>query len=267
MIRETEITRGGRRMRFLESGAGWPVVLLHGFPLSSEMWRPQLDPVPDGWRYIAPDLAGFGGSSRLLPTATMDGFADDVVGLLDHLEIERAAIGGLSMGGYVTFALYRRAPERFTAVVLANTRAQADTPEGRQGRLKMRQLVNENGVSAVADQMLPKLLGETSRRKRPQLQRRVRALIEANSAPGVAGAIDAMIERPDSTSMLSAISHPTLIVTGDEDTLIPVADAETMAKYISRSRLVVLEGAGHLSNLEVPEEFSEALRDFLASNL
>jgi pimeloyl-ACP methyl ester carboxylesterase len=267
MIRETEITRGGRRMRYLEAGAGWPVVLLHAFPLSAEMWRPQLEHVPDGWRYIAPDLAGFGQSSRLLPTATMDGFADDVVGLLDHLEIERATIVGLSMGGYITFALYRRAAERFTALVLVDTRAPADTPEGRQGRLKMRQLVNEAGVGAVADQMLPKLLGETSRRTRPQLERRVRALIEANDAAGVGGAIDAMMERPDSTPSLSRISHPTLIVAGDEDTLIPLSDAETMQQHISRSRLVVLEGAGHLSNLEVPEEFSEALRDFLASNL
>lgn len=267
MFREAELTRGGRRMRYLEAGSGWPVVLLHAFPLSSEMWRPQLETVPDGWRFIAPDLGGFGGSSPLRPPATMDAFAQDVIALLDHLELDGAAIGGLSMGGYITFALYRLAPERFTALLLANTRAQADTPEGRQARMKMRQLVLESGASAVADQMLPKLLGERSHRERRGLERDVRALIEANSAAGVAAAIDAMLERPDSAPLLSTIARPTLIVTGDEDVLIPPADAESMHKRIERSRLVVLEGAGHLSNLEVPDEFSAALGDFLTSNL
>ena len=267
MVREAEVRRGERRLRYLESGSGWPVVLLHAFPLSAEMWRPQLDSIPKGFRYIAPDLGGFGGSSPVPGTPTMDRYAEDVTTLLDHLEIERATIGGLSMGGYVTFALYRKAPERFLGVVLAKTRPQADTPEGREGRQKMRQLVEDRGVGAVADQMMPKLLGETSREHRAGLDRRVRALIEANSAAGVGAAIDAMMQRPDSTPDLPRIGRPTLILAGDEDTLIPRADAETMNASIPRSRLVVLDRAGHLSNLEVPDEFSAALADFLTSNL
>ena len=242
-------------------------MLLHGFPLMAEMWRPQFDHVPDGWRFVVPDLAGFGGSSPLQGPPTMDGYADDVLALLDHLKIDNATIGGLSMGGYITFALLRKAPERFTAAILGNTRAQTDTPEGREGRQKMRQLVAERGVSAVADQMLPKLLAHRSRQERPELERQVRQMIEMNGVQGVGDAIDAMMQRPDSTPLLARIGRPALIVTSDGDTLIPVADAEAMHNQIRRSRLVVLEGAGHLSNLEAPQEFSSALNDFLASNL
>jgi pimeloyl-ACP methyl ester carboxylesterase len=267
MVREAEVASGDRHIRYLEAGAGWPVLLLHAFPLTANMWEPQLDSVPDGFRFIAPDLAGFGGSSPLPAAPTMDGYADDVAALLDRLEIERATIGGLSMGGYVTFALYRKAPERFLGVVLANTRPQADTPEGRDGRMKMRQLVNERGVGAVADQMMPKLLGETTRRHRAGVESRVRALIESNTASAVAAALQAMMQRPDSTPELAKIGRPTLIIAGDEDTLIPRADAETMNTRIARSRLIVLDAAGHLSNMEVPDEFSAALADFLTSNL
>jgi 3-oxoadipate enol-lactonase len=231
------------------------------------MWQPQFERVPDGFRFIAPDLGGFGRSAPLPGAPTMDGYADDVLALLDRLEIERATIGGVSMGGYITFALYRKAPERFLSLVLANTRPQADTPDGRDGRMKMRQLVNERGAGAVADQMLPKLLGETSRRERAGLERRVRGLIESNTPAGIAAAIDAMMQRPDSTPLLARIGRPTLIVAGEEDTLIPRADADAMHDGIARSRLVVLERAGHLSNLEAPEEFSVALADFLTSNL
>lgn len=267
MMREAEFSSGGRRIRYVEAGAGWVVVLLHAFPLSAAMWRPQLESVPDGFRFITPDFAGFGGSTPLDATPTMDAYAEDVVALMDHLEIERATIGGLSMGGYVTFALFRKARERFLGLVLANTRPQADTPEGLDGRRKMRQLVADRGVGAVADQMLPKLLGETSRRERPELERDVRSLIDANSAGGVTAAIDAMMQRPDSTPLLAKIGRPALILAGEEDTLIPRADAEAMDTAIARSRLVVLERAGHLSNMETPDAFSAALADFLTSNL
>ena len=267
MFSERELTIQGGRTRYLEAGAGWPVVLLHAFPLSADMWRPQLERVPKGWRFIAPDLPGFGRSSVLGVSPSMDAFADAVASLLDQLEIERATIGGLSMGGYITFALFRKAPERFTALVLANTRPQADTTEAREGRRKMRQVVIDAGVSAVADQMLPKLLGASSRRRRPHLEREVRALIEANSSQGIAAALDAMMDRQDSTPLLGRVGRPALILTGDEDVLIPSSDAEAMRVNIARSRIVVLEGAGHLSNMEAPEEFSSALGDFLASNL
>jgi pimeloyl-ACP methyl ester carboxylesterase len=198
----------------------------------------------------------------------MDDFAADVEALLDALEIERAVIGGVSMGGYVTFALFRRAPERFSGVLLADTRAQADTPEGRQGRRAMSELVRgPGGPSAVVEQMLPKLLGETSHRSRPHLAARIRSLALANAAEGLDGALHAMMSRPDSTPDLARISLPTLVIVGEEDALTPVADSELLHRSIQRSHLVVLPGAGHMSALETPDEFSRALSDFLGANM
>ena len=270
MIREAHVTIGDRKTRYLEAGAGWPVLLIHGFPLNAEMWRPQLERVPDGWRFVAPDLRGFGPAAAPGPEAapaTVDDFAGDLVVLLDRLHIDRAVIGGLSMGGYVTFALFRRSPERFSGIVLADTKSPADTPEGREGRRKMIELVRASGASAVADQMLPKLLGATSTTARPELQAQVRRMIESTSVPAIAGALEALSTRPDSTPDLARITYPALIVVGAEDVLTPVADAEAMDRRIARSSLVVLPGAGHLSNLESPDAFSKALADFLASSL
>src|SRR3954447_10105307 len=139
-------------IRYLEAGAGWPVVLIHAFPLGPEMWTPQLARVPDGWRFIAPDLNGL--AVNLPPEGgrtTMDDYARGIARLLDRLEIDNATIGGLSMGGYVTFALFRLAPERFTGVILADTRPGADSPEGKAARAKMRELLGAHGRSAIAD--------------------------------------------------------------------------------------------------------------------
>src|SRR5262245_22754556 len=160
MTTTNRVAVGGRSIRYLENGAGWPVVLIHAFPLNADMWLPQLRRVPDGFRFIAPDLRSFGESDvAAAPLPTMDDYAADIVGVLDALEIERGVIGGLSMGGYVTFALFRAAPERFSGMVLADTRSQADTPAGRESRVAMAQLVRAEGTRAIADQMIPKLLG------------------------------------------------------------------------------------------------------------
>jgi 3-oxoadipate enol-lactonase len=256
----------GRTIRYLEAGAGWPLVLLHAFPLCADMWRPQFEHVPDGWRLLAPDLRGFGPAAADA-AQTLDDMAKDVLGWMDALHIDHATIGGLSMGGYVIFALFRIAPERVSGLILANTRAGADTPEGRAAREKMSQLVRAEGPSAVADQMLPKLLGETSQRSRPDLPPLVRRLIEANTVDGIDGAIRAMMKRPDSTPMLPDMGRPALVIAGDEDTLIPLADGETMQRLLPRCQLVTLPRAGHLSNLEAPADFSNAVLNFLHENL
>lgn len=254
--------------RVLEAGAGWPVVLLHAFPLSADMWRPQLERAANGWRLIAPDLPGFGRAAFARGTpGTMDAMAEAVDGVLDALEVGQATIGGLSMGGYVTLALFRRSPGRFTGVILADTKATADTPQGRDARRQMIDLVQREGPSAVADQMLPKLLGDTSRRERQALEVMVRGLIEQNRPEGIAAAIEAMMGRPDSTELLASIPCPVLVIVGSEDTLTPPSDAEAMQQRLTRSRLVLLPAAGHLSNLETPDTFSQALADFLGSNL
>jgi 3-oxoadipate enol-lactonase len=268
MIRESRANVDGRTIRYLEAGSGWPVVLIHAFPLNADMWRPQLERVPEGWRFIAPDVRGFGPDARAnTGQTTIDQMAEDVALLLDHLTIDPAVIGGLSMGGYITLGLFRRAPERFSGMILADTKAQKDTPEGLEGRRQMIDLVRAHGARAVADSMLPKLLGPSAARRRPELAGTVRTMIESASVPAIVGAIEAMMGRPDSRPDLSRISCPTLVIVGDEDVPTPVADAAEMQNQIARSRLVILPEAGHLSNLEGPDGFALAMSDFLASNL
>lgn len=266
MVREQSVTVGGRTVRYLEAGGGWPVVLLHAFPLSADMWQPQLERVPDGWRFLAPDLRGFGPAATDA-AATLADMASDVGGWLDRLHIDNAVIGGLSMGGYVTLALFRLAPERFDALILANTKATADTAEGRAARDRMSALVRTGGAAAVADQMIPKLLGATTQATRPDLASQVRRLIEANGAAGLDGAIHAMRDRADATDLLPRLGRPALVLAGEEDELIPVAEADRMARQLSRSQLVVLPQSGHLANLETPLVFSDALANFLHANL
>jgi 3-oxoadipate enol-lactonase len=266
MERELYVEVGARRQRYLEAGSGWPLVLLHAFPLTADLWRPQLERAPRGWRLLAPDLRGFG--PGVPPTsASMDEMAADVEAFLDAMEIDKAVIGGLSMGGYVTMALYRRAPARFTGMLLANTRPGPDSEDGRAARNAMIALVRTKGSRAVADQMLPKLLGTTSQRARPQLAALVRRLIEGNSPDGIAAAIEGLRDRPDSTAVLQGVSVPAMVITGEEDAIIPVSESEAMAAALARSQLVILPAAGHLSSLEVPDDFSEALGTFLQANL
>jgi pimeloyl-ACP methyl ester carboxylesterase len=265
MTVERTVTTGQGTFRVLDAGAGWPVLLIHAFPLSADMWRPQLESVPAGWRYVAPDLRGFGRSPAGDQPPTVDDYAADLESVLDALAIETAVIGGLSMGGYVTFALHRRAPDRFTGLVLADTKAEADTPEGREGRQRMSALVKASGVGAVADSMLPRLLSEQS--KASDIPGLVRGLIEGNSVKGIDHAIHALMTRPDSSGDLATLRLPVLVIVGEEDVLTPPADSERMVRAAERSQLVVVSGAGHLSNLEAPAAFSTALANFLTSSL
>jgi pimeloyl-ACP methyl ester carboxylesterase len=262
MVSEHAFSIPGRTIRYLEAGSGSTLLLLHAFPLSSEMWRPQLEHVPDGWRFVAPDLKGFGAGARGAATS-LDDMAEEVQRLLDGLGVARAVICGLSMGGYLTLTLYRRAPGLFRGLILANTRATADTPEGRTAREKMAALVRSEGPAAVASQMLPKLLGESSHASRPDLPVLLRRLIEANPADGLEGAIHAMKARPDSSDLLRHVQLPALVIAGEEDVLIPPAEAEAMHRLLPQSTCVLIRRAGHLSNLEAPGAFSAALQTFL----
>jgi 3-oxoadipate enol-lactonase len=266
MIQERELSLEASTVRYLESGTGWPVVLLHAFPLSADMWRPQLERVPEGWRFIAPDLGRLG-KSRGGPAQSMDEMAGTILQLLDALGIDRTALGGLSMGGYVAFAMLRREPERFSALFLADTRSTADAEQAKAARNRMLEMVRTKGVAAVADDMIPKLLSETSRRDQPELVQRVRSLICSNTPDGIAAALEALRDRPDSTPTLASVAVPALILCGEEDTLTPPEEARSMQARIDRSNLVLLPGAGHLSNLESPEPFSTALCDFFTAPL
>jgi pimeloyl-ACP methyl ester carboxylesterase len=261
MVEEHFASIGDRRVRYLETGSGWPVLLLHAFPLNADLWAPQLERAPEGFRFIAPDVATRPGAE------TIDEMAADVLLMAEHLEIERAVIGGISMGGYVTFSAYRQAPERFSGMLLANTRAAADTADARQMRDRLIALAREKGPSAIVDDMMPKLLGATSLRERADVQAQVRRIAGSNTAESIAGALMAMKSRADMSDMLERISCATLVIGGDEDAATPLDEVERMQLRIPRSRFVTLHGAGHLSNLEAPEDFSRALTDFLVSRM
>jgi 3-oxoadipate enol-lactonase len=264
-IRERHMQTRRGRMAWLDAGAGWPVVLLHAFPLNADMWRPQLERVPQGWRFIAPDFPGFGRSElAAAPAGTLDDYAAAIGDLMDCLELDDAVIAGVSMGGYVAFAMYRQLAARFAGLVLADTRPQADTAEGRSGRARMREALASGGPKAVADQMLPRLLSSGAD---PSLVAQVRATIESADPAGVDAAIVAMMNRADSSGLLPRIGCGTLVLVGEHDAITPVADAEAMQLAIPRAALTVVPAAGHLSNLEQPETFSRLLADFLLAHL
>ena len=239
------------------------LVVLHAFPLHARMWDPQLALAAYGWRVLAPHLRGFADGADDQTASTIDDYAGDVIDLLDTLHIEDTVVGGLSMGGYLAFALLRRAPGYLRGLVLADTRPQADTPEAVENRKRMLRTLADRGPSAVADEMVPKLLGTSTRANRPDTTDRVRAMILSNSPDAIAGAIRALMSRPDSTPLLSTIRCPTLIVVGEEDTLTPPALSEEMHRAIAGSELVIVPGAGHLSNLEQPTAFNSSLARFL----
>jgi pimeloyl-ACP methyl ester carboxylesterase len=264
------------RLRYIESHPRtsrlWPadraplgtLVLLHAFPLCARMWEPQHLFADRGWHVVMPQFRGFDCStSDGADAARMEDYASDVADLVETLGIDRAVIVGLSMGGYVAFALYRLAPQLFQALVLADTRPDADSPEARANRLRLIELAASGGASAIADDMLPKLVGESTRRLRPQVLDRVRQLVSGNQAPAIQSALRAMMTREDSTGLLSSIAVPTLVIAGEEDGVTPPAVAGALAAAIDGAELAAIPRAGHLSSLENPEAFNAALLRFL----
>jgi pimeloyl-ACP methyl ester carboxylesterase len=250
----------GTTLAYRDVGAGAPLVLVHAFPLSGAMWERQIAALAGRFRLIAPDTRGLGASALGGAPVGMDTYADDLAALLDHLGLARAAVVGLSMGGYIAFALLRRHSARIAAFVLANTRALADTEEGRRGREQSARAAEEQGPGAVAEAMLPRLLSPGA----PQtLRDEVRRMIEANDGRGIAAAQRAMAARPDSTGLLARIAVPTLVVGAGQDPIIPLDETRAMQAAIPGSRLLELPHAGHLSNLEAPEAFNGALLDLL----
>lgn len=234
------------------------LVLLHAFPMDSTMWDAQLTLSAGGWHVIAPDYP---------VAASVDDYAGAVVDLLDGLHIHDAVIGGLSLGGYVAFALFRLAPNYIRGLVLADTRAEADTPESVEGRKRMLGVLKQNGQAGVAEEMLTKLLGKSSLDTRPDLVEKVRHAIAGNAPEKIEGMIQALMTRPDSTALLAKIHVPTLIVVGDQDVATPPALSESMRSGIAGSELVLLRSAGHLSNIEQPDAFNAALARFLETRV
>lgn len=259
-----QITTRFGAVGFDEAGAGTPVLLLHGFPHDRTLWTAQLAAPPAGARLIAPDLPGFG-DSESTAEATLDAWADWSVALLDALAIEQAVVGGLSMGGYLAFAIWRRHPTRVRGLILADTKAGADTLEGQEKRRAMQALAATSGAAAIAEAMMPGMVGKTTRASRPQAVAFLDAMLRRQPVGAIHDALDALRTRPDSTPTLAAIAVPTLIVCGDEDTLTPVKESDAMHAAIADSQLAIIPGAGHASCVEQPAPFNALLAGFLTA--
>lgn len=253
-------------MKWREAGSntGDPLILLHGFPFDSSMWDPQLAEVPEGWRYIAPDLRGFGGSELIGDRSlAMDEHADDIVALMDEMKIDQAVICGLSMGGYVALSLVMRYPERVRALVLVATRASADTAEAKKGRLEQAAKVRAEGVGSVVESMLPKLLSAHSRLKLPDVVEKVRAMMEGTPPETMARALEGMAARKDYTGELDTINVSTMVVRGEQDEIIPAGDMELIARTVRGARHEMVALTAHLPNLEAPDVFNTILAKYL----
>jgi pimeloyl-ACP methyl ester carboxylesterase len=247
------------------SGAGTPLVLLHAFPLDGRMWAPQVEALAGSYQVIVPDLRGFGAArEQAVEEAGMDLLADDVTRLLDDRGLDRVVLGGLSLGGYVALAFMGRHAERVSGLVLLDTKAAADGDQARDARLEMAERVLAEGSGFVAEAMLPRLLGPTSREHRPELVEKVAAMIREQDPRAIAGAQRGMAARAATTGLLGSIAVPTLVITGEEDAVTGPEVGRDLATGIPGARFLLVEEAGHLSNLEQPEVVNEALLDFLA---
>jgi 3-oxoadipate enol-lactonase len=251
-------------MAYRDRGRGreTTLLLIHGFPLDSRLWDAQVAGLSSRVRVIAPDLRGSGHSDVPPAPYSVDQYADDLLALLDRLGIERAIVAGLSMGGYIAFALWRRHPERVQALVLADTRAEPDSSQGRANRDASAARVREIGPAAFAEEMLPRIMAPANV-KDPRVRGRALRMMAAQSADGIVGALGALRDRPDSRALLPSITVPVLVIVGCEDSLTPPADARTMAGAIPKARVIEVPRAGHLSPFENPRAVNAALRAFL----
>ncbi|MFG1854135.1 alpha/beta fold hydrolase [Actinomadura geliboluensis] len=247
-------------------GTGTPLVLLHAFPLSSAMWLAQREGLAGRFRVITPDLRGFGGSVLGDDEPSIDAMADDVARACRALGVRRAVIGGLSMGGYVAMALCRRHPDLVLGLVLAATRAAADTEQARANRLRQAdRLDRDGGPQVLVEEVLPGLVGPTTYRQRALVYGRVRGLVQATPPRAAAWAQRAMAGRPDAFGTLREVRVPALVMVGDEDALATEAEARAMADALPNAELMVVPRAGHLCAIEQPDLFNQAVAEFAAA--
>lgn len=253
----------GAEIQYDVRGSGPALLLLHAFPLGLFMWDAQAEAFESSHTVVRFDDRGFGGSPPGDALLTMERIADDAAALLDHVGLSQAIVGGCSMGGYAALAFARRHPTRLRGLVLQDTRATADSEEARGQRALLAEKVLKEGAAAAADAFLPRLLGETTKKEQPELVERIRQAILKTSRRGMADALAGLAARADSTPSLREISVPTLILCGEEDLLTPVSDSQAMQKAIAGATLAVIPKVGHLSNLEDPLAYNDALRSFL----
>jgi 3-oxoadipate enol-lactonase len=246
-------------------GDGPPVVLLHPFPANHEFWLPVAESLATRYRLIMPDLRGHGESEIGEGPALMEKHAADLANVMDAADVGRAPLIGVSIGGYALFEFWRRHRGRVAALALCNTKAAADNPEARAGRLQAANDVLDRGTEPFFESMIPKLMGKTTREMRPDLVDGALRMMRKMSPEDVAQVQRGMAARPDSTETLKSINVPTLLVTGDEDIMTGVNEAEIMRQHIPSSQMRVIAKAGHYSAWEQPQESARLFRQFLDS--
>jgi pimeloyl-ACP methyl ester carboxylesterase len=262
-IPSQHIRSGDAEIVYWSIGDGPPVVLLHPFPAHHEFWLPVADSLASRYRLILPDLRGHGESEIGEGPATMDKHAADLARVMDDADVGRAPLIGVSIGGYVLFEFWRRFRGRVAALALCNTKAPADGPEARAGRLQAANDVLDYGTEPFFESMIPKLFGKSTRDARPDLVDGALRMMRKMSPEDVAQVQRGMAARPDSVETLKTINVPTLLVTGDEDILTGLNEAELMRQHISGSQLCVIPKAGHYSPWEQPQDAAKLFRQFL----
>jgi pimeloyl-ACP methyl ester carboxylesterase len=254
----------GRIVGYDDNGSGVPLVLIHGFPLNRMIWEAQWEGLHQHARVIAPDLRGFGESEMVAGTTDISTYADDVHEFLQAMAIEQpAVIAGLSMGGYIALAYARKYGAHVAGLILANTKATPDSAEGKAGRDKNIVVAQEKGAGAIAEGMLPKMFAPQTYTSNTGLVEQAKRIMESSTVPGIVGALGAMRDRPDALDVLSNTNVPTLILAGADDALMPMAEQEKMKQAARNSTLVVIPDAGHLSCMEQPDAFNNAVAEFL----
>lgn len=244
-----------------KGSGGTPLLLVHGFPLTSAMWRPQIDALSESRRVIAPDLPGFGQTPGA--AASMDAYAETLRELLDALDVQRVVLAGFSMGGYVALAFLRLYAERVAGLVLVDTKAGADSDDVKKGRYAMAERARAEGKQIVIEAMMPRLVSASTLANRPDVVKAVRDVEAGATLDGIVGALTAMAERPSSVGDLAGIAVPALIIVGAEDPITPPADAQAMDAAIPDAHLATIANAAHMTTLEQPAEVSAAIAEWL----
>ncbi len=251
-------------MAVVDEGSGLPLLLVHGFPLDHSMWRYQIGYFAEHCRVIAPDLRGFGRTTATAGKTTMEQMADDLAVLLAELGVRDPILFcGLSMGGYVGWQFARKYADRLRALIACDTRVIPDSPEQAANRRQMAERVLSDGASVVADAMLPKLFSDETRKQRPELVETTRQVILKNPPEGIAGALYGLAERPDMTEFVRHLELLTLVIVGEHDAISSAAEMQEIAESMPNASWVMVPKAGHMSPLENPEVFNEALREFI----
>lgn len=255
----------GISIAYEDAGDGPAVLLIHGHPFDHTMWRPQIDALAVGHRVIAPDLRGYGQTTVVAGVTLLEEFARDLAALLDALAVETVTVVGLSMGGQIAMAFVQLFPARVAALVLADTFAQLDLPAQRTGRFETADRIVREGMERYAAELLPRMIAPASAQHHPEVAEHVSRMMRGTDPVGAAAALRGRALRQDYIPLLPRIDVPTLVLVGSNDEFTPVADAERMHAHLPNASVVVIDGCGHMPNLERPDEFNAQLQDFLAS--